>query len=168
MRATFNILAICGAAAFCGVMLCIELTLGGYWRALAPEAFVQWFVVYNPLISKSIVSTFLPMFFGLVGSVWLSRHTPGLKYWSISGACIVLLAVLTVAYFMPMNTAFASNSIEITAVSAKVDQWLTVHLARILLAVVAAVLGCIGAHRQCANSPHKARMHTSLEGPKFT
>lgn len=38
-KTVFNILAICGTAGFSGVMLCIGVTLGGYWRSLLLRIF---------------------------------------------------------------------------------------------------------------------------------
>ena len=54
MQAVFNILAICGSAWFSGAMLCIGVTLGGYWRSLPPEEFLAWFAANNQLVARTV------------------------------------------------------------------------------------------------------------------
>jgi len=49
-RLVFNILAVCGAASFAGVMLNIGLTLGAYWKGLPPAAFLDWFSANSHLV----------------------------------------------------------------------------------------------------------------------
>jgi len=112
IKAIFNILTICGAAGFAGVMLSIGVTLGGYWRSLPTQDFLDWFTANNQFVSRSIPLIFVPTFLGLVGSVWLSWGAPELKYWLLSAGCILVVAVLTFAFFVPMNTAFASGTME--------------------------------------------------------
>ncbi len=46
----FNILAICGTAGFSGVMLCIGVTLGGYWQSLPPQEFLDWFATNDQFL----------------------------------------------------------------------------------------------------------------------
>ena len=143
IKTTFNALAICGTAGFSGVMLCIGVTLGGYWRTLSGPEFLDWFAANNRFISSSIPLIFMTGFVGLAGSIWLSRNTPSFRLWFASGICLLVVAALTFAYFVPTNAAFVSKSIEAAAVPAKLDQWLSIHRLRISLAMIAGVLGCI-------------------------
>ncbi len=143
IKTTFNILAICGAAGFAGVMLSIGVTLGGYWRSLPTQAFLDWFAANNQFVSRSIPLIFMPTLIGLVGSVWLSWGSPDLKYWLLSTLCIVIVAILTFAFFVPTNTAFASGAMDEVTGAAKLSQWLTIHYFRIGFGMAAAVFGCI-------------------------
>ncbi|TDT75651.1 uncharacterized protein DUF1772 [Litoreibacter halocynthiae] len=143
MKAVFNILAICGAAGFSGVMLSIGVTLGGYWRSLPSGDFLDWFAANNQFASKTIPLLVLPTLIGLIGSIWLSWGTAELKYWLASGLCVLVVAVLTFAYFVPSNTAFASGAMDGANVAVKLNQWLTIHNLRIGLAMAAAILGCV-------------------------
>jgi len=143
IRAIFNILAICGAACFAGVMFSIGVTLGGYWRSLTTAEFLDWFASNNQFISRSIPPTFLPAFIGVVGSVWLSWGAPEGRYWVLSALCILVVAILTFAFFVPTNTAFASGTLDEATGAAKLNQWLTLHYLRIAIGTAAAVFGCI-------------------------
>ncbi len=142
-KLVFNILAICGAAGFFGVMLSIGITLGGYWRSLPPEQFLEWFAANNRYVAASVPVIVLPTLIGLIGSVWLARQTPAFGLWGASFACIAVVLVFTVAYFVPTNTAFANGSIDPAAVSDKLSQWVLFHYGRIGFALLAAVLGCL-------------------------
>ncbi|WP_039017770.1 anthrone oxygenase family protein [Halocynthiibacter namhaensis] len=143
IKTTFNILAICGAAGFAGVMLCNGVTLGGYWRSLPAQAFMDWFATNNQFVSRSIPLVFMPTLIGMAGSVWLSWGSPDLKYWLLSTFCIVVVAILTFTFFVPTNTAFASGTMDEVTGAAKLNQWLMIHYFRIGFGMAAAVLGCI-------------------------
>lgn len=143
IKALFNILTICGAAGFAGVMLSIGVTLGGYWRTLPTQDFLDWFAANNQFVSRSIPLIFMPTLIGLIGSVYLSWGQPELKYWLLSAACILVVAVLTFAFFVPTNTAFASGTLDEATGAAKLNQWLSVHNFRIGFGMAAAVFGCI-------------------------
>ncbi|AHD08609.1 DUF1772 domain-containing protein [Phaeobacter gallaeciensis] len=143
IQTAFNILAICGAAGFSGVMLCIGVTLGGYWRSLPPAEFLTWFAVNNHFVSNSIPLIVGPTLIGLGGSLWAGWGAPGFVLWVASALFMLVVLGLTFAYFVPTNAAFASKSIEVAATAAKLDQWLMLHNLRIGLAMIAAVLGCI-------------------------
>ena len=143
IKTVFNILTICGAAGFAGVMLNIGVTLGGYWRSLPTQEFLDWFAANNQFVSRSIPIIFVPTFLGLVGSIWLSWGAPELRYWLLSAACILVVAVLTFAFFVPTNSAFASGTMDEATGAAKLSQWLMIHNFRIGFGMAAAVFGCI-------------------------
>ncbi|ATG44290.1 Domain protein of unknown function [Phaeobacter piscinae] len=143
IQTVFNILAICGAAGFSGVMLCIGVTLGGYWRSLPPEEFLTWFAANNHFVSNTIPLIVGPTLIGLGGSLWAGWGAPGFALWVASSLCMLVVLGLTFAYFVPTNAAFASKSIEVAATAAKLDQWLMLHNLRIGVAMIGAILGCI-------------------------
>lgn len=142
-KMTFNILAIVGAAGFSGVMLCIGVTLGSYWRTLPPELFLEWFAQNNQYISRAVSLIFLPTFIGMAGSLWIAFGSPAFKYWLLSMLCIVVILFLTFGYFVPTNTMFSGNGISVSLVPDKLNQWLLIHNARISLAAIAAVIGIL-------------------------
>ena len=94
-------------------------------------------------MSRSIPIVFMQTLVALIGSVWLSWGSPELIYWLLSAACIVVVAVLTFAFFVPTNTAFASGTMDEATGAAKLNQWLTIHYFRIGFGMAAAVFGCI-------------------------
>ena len=145
MQAVFNILAICGSAWFSGAMLCIGLTLGGYWRSLPPDEFLTWFAANNQLVARTIPVTVVPACIGLVGSIWMAWGTSAstLTLWVLRMVCFIGVLVFTFAYFVPTNTAFASGSFDVAEVPAKLNQWISLHYFRIGGAMLGAVLGCL-------------------------
>ena len=139
----FNILAIVGAAAFSGVMICIGITLGGYWRSLPPEIFIEWFTVNSHFVARSIPVVFLPALVGLAGSLWLAWRTPLFIMWVVSILCLMVTLLLTVSYFVPANNLFASGEMQPGIAVGKLEQWLFIHNLRIAFAMLSAVFGIV-------------------------
>ncbi len=148
LKLGFHVLAICGAAGFSGVMLSIGVTLGGYWRSLPAQEFLNWFAANNGFVARSVPIIVLPTLIGLVGSLWTTWTTPAFLLWVLSTVCIATVLILTVVYFVPSNTAFANGSVDPAEVEAKLNQWLQLHMFRIAIAMLAAVFGILALTRQ--------------------
>lgn len=140
-KTVFNILAICGAAGFSGVMLCIGVTLGGYWQSLQPQDFLEWFAVNDRFLMTVITLIAPPTIIGVVGSLWISWNSPDFRLWALSTLCIAIVMVMTAVYYLPANTAFANGSVEIGEVANRLNQWILIHYVRIALAMLASVFG---------------------------
>jgi drug/metabolite transporter (DMT)-like permease len=98
-RLIFNILAVCGAATFTGVMLNIGLTLGAYWKGLPPSEFLDWFSANNHLIARTIPLVALPTLIGLAGSLWFGWSEPTTRYQWLASLCLVIgILIITFAY----------------------------------------------------------------------
>jgi uncharacterized membrane protein len=147
-RLIFNILAVIGAAAFTGVMLNIGLTLGAYWKGLPPSEFLDWFSANNHLIARTIPLVALPTLVGLAGSLWLGWSEPTTRYlWLTSLGLVIGILIITFAYHLPTNSAFAAKSIPLDQVPAALNLWLLLHAVRIALGLIASVVGLIAAAR---------------------
>lgn len=147
-RLVFNILAICGAATFTGVMLNIGLTLGTYWKGLPPAGFLDWFSENNHLIARTIPLFAVPALLGLGASVWFDWSEPHQRMlWLAALGCALGIGVLTFAFHLPTNAMFAAKTISLAKVPAKLDQWLLLHWLRIALGLTASVLGIVAVSR---------------------
>jgi uncharacterized membrane protein len=147
-RMIFNILAVRGAATFTGVMLNIGLTLGVYWKGLPPGEFLDWFSANNHRIARTIPLVLLPTLVGLAGLLWLGWSEPTTRYlWLASLALVIGILIITFAYHLPTNSAFATKSTPLDQVSATLDVWLSLHAARIFPGLLASVLGAIAMAR---------------------
>ncbi|HZP21525.1 MAG TPA: anthrone oxygenase family protein [Bauldia sp.] len=143
-RLAFNILAICGTAVFTGVMLNIGLTLGAYWKSLAPTDFLDWFSRNSGLIGRTIPLVAGPALVGLVGSLWFGWSTTQERlYWLTALASAAGIAAITIAYHLPANATFAAKTVAVSDVPAKLDQWLALHWVRIGLGFVSAIAGVL-------------------------
>ncbi|MFK0162557.1 DUF1772 domain-containing protein [Rhizobium sp. NPDC090279] len=148
MRLVFNILAISGSAMFAGVMLVIGVTLGGYWKSLPASDFLDWFGQNGQFITRTIPLVVAPTLIGLAGSLWSGwGEGTARAYWTGAAVCIAAVLVLTVAWFLPTNAQFASRSIPVDQVPARLDTWLMIHNMRIALAMIASVLGIVAIYR---------------------
>ena len=143
LKLTFNILAICGAAGFSGVMICIGLTLGSYWHSLPAQDFLNWFAANNGFVARSVPIIVFPTLIGFGGSLWTSWNTDEFLLWTISTGCVLFVLILTMAFFVPSNTPFANGSVDPAQVPAKLTLWLRFHTLRIAIAMVAAAAGII-------------------------
>ncbi len=127
---------------FAGVMLAIGAILGGYWKSLPPTEFLDWFAQYSDLIMRAIPLVIIPTLIGLAGALWYDWNEPATRVlWLASAACIAAVLSLTMAYFMPINAAFARKAITPDQVPAQLKSWLLLHNVRIALALVASMLG---------------------------
>lgn len=104
---------------------------------------MEWFAANNHFISKSVSMVFIPAFIGMAGSLWSAWKTASFALWGSSAFCLLIVVVLTIGYFVPTNNAFASGGFSIELVSGNLNQWLLLHKARILLAVLSAVFGIL-------------------------
>ncbi len=144
MRAIFNVLTISGSGMFAGVMLGIGVILGGYWKSVPPEAFLDWFSQNNHFIMRAIPLVVIPTANRLVGSLWLGWSDGTARtLWLLSFACFLAIILVTAAYYVPVNAQFAAKSIPPDQVRAKLDTWLLIHNVRIALAGIASVLGVL-------------------------
>ncbi|SCB37065.1 DUF1772 domain-containing protein [Rhizobium hainanense] len=148
MRLLFNILAISGSAMFAGVMLMIGVTLGGYWRSLPAPDFLDWFSQNGQFITRTIPLVVAPTLIGLIGSLWSGwGEATARAYWIGAAVCIAAVLAVTLAWFLPTNAQFASKSIPVDQVPARLDTWLMIHDVRIALAAIASVLGIVAISR---------------------
>ncbi len=138
-----NSIAVIGSAAFSGVMICIGVTLGGFWRSLPPQDFLDWFAVNNSFVARSVPMTVVPAFLGLGGSIWTDRGTTDAWLWGLSTVCMAIVMVMTARFFVPANRAFAGGKLDTRDVPRQLQRWLSVHAVRIALGLTAAIIGCI-------------------------
>lgn len=141
MTLLFRILAITGPAMFAGVMLAIGVILGGYWKSLPPAEFLDWFAQHSGRIQNAIPLVVAPTLIGLGGMLWLDWSSPNRMIWFGAAGCILAVLAITMGYFVPSNATFAAKAIPVDQVSGKLDTWLMIHNLRIVLAVLASVLG---------------------------
>ena len=148
MALLFKILAVTGSAMFAGVMLAIGVILGGYWKSLPPADFLEWFAQYSQLVMRAIPIVVIPTLIGLVGVLWFdwSNGTNRIIWFGAVG-CILAVLVLTMAYYVPSNAAFAAKAVPVDQVSAKLDTWLLIHNLRVVLAFAASALGVWAVNR---------------------
>jgi hypothetical protein len=147
-RLIFNILAVCGPAGFVGAMLVIGLTLGAYWKSLAPAAFLDWFSVNAHLIGRIIPLFAIPAAVGLAGSLWLDwSESPRRILWIAALVCGLALGAITAVYHLPTNSALIAKSLPLEDVPATLDRWLWLHAARTALGLAAAVFSVVAMSR---------------------
>lgn len=151
IRLIINVIAICAMALFTGAMLNIGLTLGAYWKSLPPAVFLDWFATNSHLIARTIPFFVLPAAIGLIGSIYLGWSVPPSRaLWLTALACLAGVMIITFAYHLPTNARFVAKSIALESVSATLDRWLWLHIARIGLGVISTVLGIVALTRQVA------------------
>ncbi len=147
IEATVNTLAVIGAATFAGVMICVGVTLGGYWRSLPPREFLAWFERNNSYVARSVPITVVPTLVGLAGSLWVAWGESEAWLWLASTLSVAAVLALTARYFVPTNAAFASGQVHTDDVPDRLRQWLLIHSLRIALATAAAIVGCVALQR---------------------
>ena len=147
MELAANVLAITGVAAFAGVMTCVGVTLGGYWRSLDSDEFIVWFGENNGYVARSVPVTVAPALLGLAGSISFAWGTSEAWLWGGSALCLLAVLALTAVYFVPTNRALASGQVGTADVPQRLRRWLVIHNARIGLAALSAIIGCLAQSR---------------------
>jgi hypothetical protein len=121
-----------------GAMLLVGVVLVPFWRAIAPEAFLDWFGAHAPRIQ--VVG--LPL--GLLATA-LTLAAAGLSWGSGAASHLtVVAAVLILAttaafvlYFLPTNSAFIARAIPPSSVKAELARWAAWHWLRVVLGALA-------------------------------
>ena len=107
-----NIVAVVGSATFAGVMLCIGVTLGAYWRSLPGDEFLEWFSHNHRYVARSIPIAFAPTFIALAGSVAADWGNSDGWLWLMATLAVSTVIAITGAYFVPANRRFADGGVE--------------------------------------------------------
>ena len=90
----------------------------------------------------------LPTVIGLAGSLWLGWTEPTTRYlWLASLGLVIGILIITFAYHLPTNSAFAAKSIPLEQVPATLNSWLSLHAVRIALGLCASVVGLVAGAR---------------------
>jgi hypothetical protein len=148
MRLLLNVLAVSGSGAYAGALLAIGVILGGYWKALPAEEFLEAFRTSLPFIGRLVPAVLMPTVAGLAGSLWFAWDEKESRVlWLMALASTAALLMLTAAWFGPTNSQFAAGSLPLDQVPRTLDTWLMLHRIRIALAVAASILGVISISR---------------------
>jgi anthrone oxygenase-like protein len=158
IRLIFNVLAVCGTAAFTGALLTIGLTLGSHWKSLSPEAFLDWFSTNSHFIGRTLPVCLAATLLGLTGSLWLGWPDVQQRYlWGGALVCVLGLLVITAVYNGPMNSQFASKSVSPDQIPGALNMWLTLHAVRVALGVIASVVGVVAVSRRVSGETSPIR-----------
>lgn len=132
---------------FAGVMLCIEITLGGYWQSLSPQQFLDWFAENNGFIWDTIPLVSMPALLGSLLCAVLFWRSPSRRWWIGALLCWLTVAVLTFGFFVPTNTAFASGSFPVIEAADTLHLWLQLHWLRIIFGIAGATFAYLAVSR---------------------
>ena len=97
---------------FAGCGLMVALTLVPYWSSLTPQAFLDVFGRFNILIPRTLEPILLPALISVLGSLILTWRVPQRRlFWLLSAGCFFATLALTALYFLPLNAAFAQQTL---------------------------------------------------------
>lgn len=146
-KALAGLLATVSTGAFAGVMTAIGLILGGYWRSLPPQEFIDWFAANGASIGRIIPLVAVPSVVGIVAALWLGWNSPARMFWLLALAGLIVVFIITFAWHLPANAAFASRSVPLDDVGAKLSTWLSLHYVRIAAGLASAIFAAIAISR---------------------
>ncbi len=140
-----QIVSIVSMGAFAGAMIMLYTAILSFWKKASPEEFLGWYSNYasgimdatGPLVMSSILLPLICMV--LVWKIPKSRI-----YWLISLLLSVIIMVITLSYFVDVNTSFADQSIELNRVKETLETWGQFHIIRISIAFISSVFGGMG------------------------
>ncbi|WP_097046601.1 anthrone oxygenase family protein [Flagellimonas pacifica] len=140
-----QVISIACLGAFAGAMIMLNTAILSFWKKAAPEDFLDWYADYasgimdatGPLVMSSLI---LP----LVCFFLVIKNKQSRIYWIISFSLSVIIMIITMGYFVGVNTSFAEQSIELVQIKETLDTWGRNHLIRISLAFASALFAGIG------------------------
>ena len=140
MKRVLPFIAIISIAAFAGNMINIGLSYGVHWKSLKSIEFMEVFAIDFPLLLAPTAATLLPAFISTLILFFISKKNSSTKkYWFYSLMSLLVINVITVAYFLPLNLDFVNQKIVPLEVEGKLNSWLIFHWLRIILAICSAV-----------------------------
>jgi Domain of unknown function (DUF1772) len=138
MSRIFNLLSVISLSLFSGAFLFIAFVMLKFWQALEPAVFLNWmndnFCRFPRLMIPLNMISLLMTLAALV-TAWTrpnSRLALGLSL-----ICIFACTSTYSIYFESANAEFLSREIELSQVSAALDNWSNWHWLRTILAIAA-------------------------------
>ncbi len=136
-----QLLAVALNGAFIGAMILIAIVLVPFWKASAPQVFLDWFTAYG----NSIGSIMIPLGPGVlvlaIIALFLNKDNKFL--WILTVVFTIINILYFPIYYLPTNTSFQEQTIAINEVSGKLSDWLKYHWQRIFFAVAALITSII-------------------------
>jgi uncharacterized membrane protein len=134
-----NLLAVISLSLFSGAFLFIALVEVKFWQAVEPEVFLAWmndnFFRFPLLMIPLNIISLLMTLIALV-TAWKSRPNSRLTL-SLSLVCILASTATYFIYFEGANGKFLNRSLELSQVSAALNNWSNWHWLRTILAIAA-------------------------------
>ena len=128
---------------FIGAMLLIAVVFVPFWRALEPQAFLDWFSVYGSRIGALMIPLGPGVLILTVIALLLNKKKKERLFWMLAIVFTLVNILYFPVYFLPTNTSFAEQTISIGTVSSELNHWLTYHVQRIIFAFGALVASVI-------------------------
>lgn len=140
-----QIFAITVIGTFTGAMIMLYTAILAFWKQATSTEFLNWYANYStgimdstgPLLMSSIV---LPLICAFL--VWRNRQSR--MYWLISFILTGMIMLITLNYFVDVNTSFGNKSIELNSIKETLNTWGNFHLVRIFLAFISTLIGAFG------------------------
>ncbi len=134
-----NLLAVIFLSLFSGAFLFIALVVVKFWQAVEPEIFLAWmndnFFRFPMLMIPLNIISLLMTLIALV-TAWKSRPNSRLAL-SLGLICILASTATYPIYFEGANDEFLNRLIELSQVSAALNNWSNWHWLRTVLAIAA-------------------------------
>lgn len=140
-------ITIVASGMFAGVMLFIGITLGGFWKSLAPQQFLDWFATNNMFITSTIPLVAMPTLLGAALCAILFWRLPTRRWWVAALLSWIVVAVLTIGFFVPTNTAFAAKALPVSDVADTLSLWLQIHWVRIAFGIAGTAFAYLAVSR---------------------
>jgi hypothetical protein len=121
-----------------GAMLLVGVVLVPFWRAVAPEAFLDWFGAHAPRIQVVGLPLGLAATAVTLAAAGLSWGRGAASHLTVASAVLTFAtSVAFVLYFLPTNTAFIAREIPPSSVGAELARWVFWHWLRVVLGALA-------------------------------
>ena len=141
----FQIVSIILLGAFTGAMIMLYTAILSFWKKTTPQDFLDWYDSYasgimdatGPLVMASIG---LP----LICFVLVIKNRESRIYWLGSFLLSVIIMIITLSYFVDINTSFSDQTIKLGKIKETLKTWGDFHLIRILLAFISTLFATIG------------------------
>lgn len=134
---------------FAGGSITILFIIVPFWHSLPAEELMLWFHNYGARTGI----TMLPMqIIPFILSIYAyfsvrKRDEDGKGLWLWVNVTNIIVLIMLLAYFLPINFQFVNQTMNPTEVPSELIRWEIIHIARTILTVISTVLAIIAYFR---------------------
>lgn len=139
---------------FAGGCITVAFILVLFWHSLSPSELMQWFHDNGPRVAIVMLPMqIIPFLFSIYIYLSLKKSNDTTKnLWLWVNASNIIILVMLLVYFLPVNVALVNQTMEHNNVLAELARWEMIHKVRTGLTVLSTVLAVVAYAMQVKNA----------------
>lgn len=150
----FYITTIALLGLFAGGSITILFIIVPFWYSLTPAELMLWFNHYGVRVGITMLPMeIVPLLLSIYAYFSLRKRNEGGKaLWLWVNISNIIILVMFLAYFLPVNFQFLNQRMDPAEVSKELVRWELIHITRTILAVLSTVLAILAYSKLVKNT----------------